>query len=89
MNWKVRIKNPVFWIQIILIIGGTILGYFGMSPEDITSWGKLGQVFMDAISNPYVIGISIVGVWSALNDPVVRGVKDSQQVMTYNKPRKG
>ena len=60
MNLKVRLKNPVFILQIVLAVLTPILAYAGITASDITTWGKLGELLFNAISNPYVLGL--VGV---------------------------
>lgn len=88
MNWKVRFKNPVFWAQIVLAVLTPILAYAGLAFEDMTSWPALGQLLLDAISNPYVLALAVVSVWNAVNDPTTAGVTDSEQAQTYTKPKK-
>lgn len=89
INWKVRFKNPVFLVQLFLAILTPILAYAGLTTADLTTWGKLGQVFFDALKNPYVLGLVVVSVWNALNDPTTKGLSDSYQAMTYDKPKEG
>jgi uncharacterized membrane protein len=69
INWKVRFKNPVFYAQLILSILVPIIGYLGIRFEDLTTWVMLGDVLLQAISNPYVLSLVLVSVWNALNDP--------------------
>ena len=64
MNLKVRFKNPVFIVQLILAIITPILAYAGLTFQDITTWGKLGELLLGAISNPYVLGLIAVSVWN-------------------------
>ena len=87
MNLKVRFKNPVFIIQLILAIFAPILAYAGLTIQDITTWQILGETLLGAISNPYVIILIIISVWNALNDPTTAGVSDSALAMTYEKPK--
>ena len=87
MNFKVRFKNPIFIAQFILAILTPILAYAGLTVQDLTSWSKLGQLLINAISNPYVLGLIAVSVWNALNDPTTAGVTDSKQAMTYQIPK--
>lgn len=86
INWLVRFKNPVFVAQLVMAILLPILAYFGLNAEDLTSWSKLGQVLLNAISNPYVVGLIIVSVWNAVNDPTVKGLSDSERALQYQKP---
>lgn len=88
MNWKVRIKNPVFWAQIILAIFTPILAYAGLTAEDMNTWQALGDLIMGALSNPYVLMLVVVSVWNAINDPTTSGVTDSQNALEYTEPKK-
>ena len=87
INWKVRIKNPVWWVQIGVSILTPILAYAGLTAADMTTWGALGDLLLGAISNPYVLSLVVVSVWSACNDPTVAGFGDSAQALTYDKPK--
>ena len=86
INFKVRFRNPVFIVQIILAILTPILAYAGLTMQDITSWGTLGNLLLNAISNPYVLGLVAVSVWNAVNDPTTRGVHDGVVGMSYDEP---
>lgn len=87
MNLKVRFKNPVFIAQFILAILTPILAYAGLTLQDLTSWSALGYILIEAIKNPYVLGLIAVSLWNALNDPTTAGLSDSYQAMTYQKPK--
>lgn len=87
MNFKVRFKNPVFIVQLILAILTPILAYAGLTFQDLTSWAILGKVLIEALQNPYVLGLIIVSVWNAINDPTTEGLTDSKLAMTYDKPK--
>ena len=87
MNIKVRVKNPVFWVQIFLSILTPILAYAGLTTQDLTTWAKLGEVLIMALSNPYVLGLVALSVWNALNDPTTKGITDSKRAMEYEKPQ--
>ena len=89
INLKVRFKNPVFIAQLVLSVLTPILAYAGLTLADMTTWSALGQVLIDAIMNPYVLGLVVVSVWNALNDPTTAGLKDSAQAMTYSAPKGG
>ncbi len=87
INWKVRVKNPVWWAQIVLAVLTPILAYAGLTAADITTWAALGDLLLGAISNPYVLALVALSVWNAINDPTTAGVGDSAQALTYNKPK--
>lgn len=87
INWKIRFKNPVFIVQLLLAVLTPILAYAGMTTKDLTSWSALGNLLLGAISNPYVLGCVVVSVWNAINDPTTTGVSDSKSAMTYTEPK--
>lgn len=87
INWKVRAKNPVFWVNIALSIVTPILAYLGISWESITTWYALYDIFVQAVSNPVIIVAVIVSVYNALIDPTTKGLSDSEQAMTYTTPK--
>lgn len=87
MNLKVRMKNWSFWVSVLISIGAPILAYFGLTAADITTWAALGRVLLEAVSNPYVVGLVLVSLYNALIDPTTKGIKDSAQAMTYEKPK--
>lgn len=88
INWKIRFKNPVFIAQLVMAVILPILGYMGITAADLTSWSVLGNVLLQAVSNPYVLGLVIVSVWQSINDPTTSGLKDSTQALTYTEPKK-
>lgn len=55
INWKIRFKNPVFYIQLIVSIISSIFAYMGITASEITSWYKLFEIIRQAFSNPYII----------------------------------
>lgn len=87
INWRVRIRNPVFWVQIGMAVFTPVLAYLGLSAEDLTSWQMVGEVLIKAWSNPYILGLIAVSVWNAVNDPTTAGTGDSLDAMQYNKPK--
>ena len=86
INWKVRAKNPVFWVQIAVAVVLPILAYMGLGWEDMTSWAALGGIFLEAVKNPVILVSVAVSVWNAVNDPTTKGLGDSYRAMTYDKP---
>lgn len=68
MNWKIRIKNPVFWVQVLIGALATVLAYSGLTAADMTTWAGLWGVITGAFSNPYCLFLVASNVWNALND---------------------
>ena len=83
INWKVRIKNPYFWVA----IGSALLMAMGISPEVLTSWGAVWNAIKELASNPYMLICAVMAIIGVINDPTTKGVSDSKQALTYVKPK--
>lgn len=86
INWKVRAKNPQFWLQIALAIVVPVGGYFGITGADVTTWLALWNVIVNAVSNPYVLFIIGVSLYNSILDPTTRGFSDSRRALNYDEP---
>ena len=86
INWKIRLKNPMFWAQLVLSVIMPMLAYLGLTAEDLSSWERLADVLMRAISSPNIIGLVLVSVYNAITDPTTTGFSDSKRALTYTKP---
>ena len=86
INWKIRFKNPVFYIQLIVSIISSIFAYMGITASEITSWYKLFEIIRQAFSNPYIIFIMVISIYNFLIDPTTKGISDSKKAMTYDEP---
>ncbi len=84
INWKVRAKNPYFWLGLIAIM----LSAVGAKPEMFTSWQLLWQECKEVVSNPFALSCVIVAVIGYINDPTTSGIADSKQALTYHSPKK-
>lgn len=88
INWKVRLKNPVFWANLAAAIVLPILAYLGLSWEDMTSWAGLGHALLEAVKNPVILVAVVVSVWNLIQDPTTKGLSDSSRALTYTEPSK-
>ena len=82
INWKVRVKNPYFWIGLV----GVILSAMGVEPQMLTSWQALANALLEFFKNPFLIGTVIVAVIGVIVDPTTKGMEDSERAMQYQKP---
>ncbi len=83
INWKVRFKNPYFWIG----LSGVIVTTVGIKPEDLTSWSMVLDEVKHVIGNPFLFMNVILAVVGVVADPTTKGICDSEQAMTYTKPK--
>ena len=82
INWRVRIKNKAFWVAIIpavLILVQVVAAVFGFTLD----LGELGNKLLDVVNAAFVV-LAILGV---VTDPTTAGISDSEQAMTYEKPK--
>jgi len=43
INWKVRLKNPYWWAQMICAVVLPVLAYFGLNWQDMDHLGHIGR----------------------------------------------
>ena len=82
INWKVRLKNPVFWLTVIpavIALVYTVLGLFGVVPT----------LSEDTLVNAVTAIISALTTVGVLIDPTTKGVGDSDRALTYEDPSDG
>ena len=80
INWKVRIKNPVFWMSVVpaaISFVYCVLGAFGIAPA-------LTENMLLNIVGAVITALTTLGV---LVDPTTAGISDSKLAMTYEVPR--
>lgn len=82
-NWKIRMKNKIFWLTIIpafLLVVQVISGIFGFEIA-VDAIGEQAALLVNSIfSLLFIVGIA--------NDPTTEGLEDSKQAMDYEEPRK-
>ena len=89
LNWKVRFnkKNILFIAQVIISVVIPVLTYFGLQASDLTTWSKVWETLVQAISNPYVVVMAIVSLFNAVTDPTTKGISDSTSALSYTQPK--
>lgn len=82
INWKVRLKNPTFWITsapAIITFVYSILALFGVVPS----------ITKDVVMNVYFAVVAILVEFGVVVDPTTKGIGDSDRAMNYDKPGGG
>ncbi len=82
INWKVRIKNKIFWLSIIpaiLLLIQAVAAVFEYTIDFTNLSAKLAAV-VEAV---FVV-LAILGI---VADPTTNGMSDSRLAMTYEKPK--
>lgn len=86
INFKVRAKNILFWVSVVVAVLTPVLAYFGITMQEITTWQALVDVLFQAVSNPYVVVLMLVSLYNAILDPTTKGIADSPRAMGYERP---
>jgi phi LC3 family holin len=86
INWKIRFLNKTFLLQVLGALFLPLLAYQGLAMEDLTSWSTVGDLFIKAFTNPYLLAITAWSVFNAVTDPTVKGIGDSNRAKLYVKP---
>lgn len=84
INWKVRVRNRNFWLALIpamLLLIQAVAAVFGVSVD----LGDLGNKLIAVVNAAFVV-LAILGI---VTDPTTSGISDSQQALTYDKPKEG
>lgn len=82
INWKVRVKNKVFWIAVIpaaILFIQAVTSVFGYS-IDLT-W------LSDRLIALVEAAFALLAVLGIVADPTTLGITDSTQALTYTEPK--
>ncbi len=83
INWKVRIKNKLFWLALIpavLVFVQAVAAVFGYKLDFTEVGNRLAAVIEAAFALLAVLGVVV--------DPTTEGIEDSTLAMTYKEPKK-
>ncbi len=79
INWKVRIKQPAFWIAtipVMITFVYSVLAFAGFTPS----------ITQDTVQNLFIALVALLAQFGIIVDPTTKGVNDSDRAMTYDKP---
>ena len=82
MNWIVRLKNKSFWLSFIptvLLLIQAVALVFGFELD----FGDLGNQLKEIVNLVFIL-LALLGV---VTDPTTKGLGDSKQALTYEKPK--
>ena len=82
INWLVRMRNKAFWISFIpamLLLIQVVASVFGYE----LNLGDLGNKLLAVVNAAFAV-LAILGV---VSDPTTSGISDSNQAMSYTKPK--
>ena len=79
INWKVRVKQPAFWIAtipVMITFVYSVLAFAGFTPS----------ITEDIAQNLFIAVVALLAQFGIIVDPTTKGVNDSDRAMTYDKP---
>ena len=82
INWKVRIRNKLFWLAIIpalLILFKEVAAVAGIALDFTDLSAQLLAVVESVFSVLAILGVVV--------DPTTEGIQDSHLAMTYDEPK--
>lgn len=83
INWEVRLKNKQFWLAIIpavLLLVQAVAAVFGFT-LDLSDLGDKLLVVVNSI-------FTVLVICGVVTDHTTVGFGDSEQALTYKKPKK-
>lgn len=82
INWKLRLQNKTTLTAIILAAVALVYQVLGM-------FGVVPSISESQIVEVVGMGINLLCLLGIVTDPTTKGVGDSDQALTYDKPREG
>ena len=82
INWKVRLKNKNFWltaIPAVMLLAQAVAAVFGYT----IYFGNIADKLVTVVNCAFTV-LAILGI---VTDPTTKGVSDSEQALTYEKPK--
>lgn len=86
-NAKLRAKNPTYWIMLVATVAVSIGAQLGIKGEELTTWAKVGHLFVDIVSNPFLLVSVIVTAVTMAISYTDKGVRDTGFVQALSKVR--
>lgn len=83
INWKVRVKNKMFWLALVpavLLVVQVVAAPFGYDFDFVVLNQQLAAIINAIFALLVIIGIPV--------DMTTDGFGDSQQALGYDEPRK-
>ncbi len=79
INWKVRIKQPAFWIATVPVVISFVYSILALA-------GVVPSITEDQIQNLFITAVSLLAQLGITVDPTTKGIGDSDRAMSYDKP---
>lgn len=82
INWKVRVKSGAFWMGVLSAVTAAVFELLNLC--GVVTGVKAEQVLQ--VGTLVLMALAAIGV---ITDPTTKGLNDSVQALTYDKPKEG
>lgn len=79
INWKVRIKQPAFWIATIPVVITFVYSVLSIA-------NVVPAIAEGTVQSFFIALVAVLAQFGIIVDPTTKGVNDSDRAMTYDKP---
>ena len=79
INWKVRLRQPAFWIATIPVVISFVYSVLAMA-------NVVPSITEDNVQNLFIAVVAVLAQLGITVDPTTKGVSDSDRAMNYDKP---
>lgn len=80
LNWKVRLRQPAFWIATIPVVITFVYSVLSLA-------GVVPSITEERIQNLFLTLVTVLAQLGIVVDPTTKGLCDSECAMKYNKPK--
>lgn len=80
INWKARLRSGPFWIGVGSAVVAAVFAIVQIIGVDL-------PVTADQVLNVFTLVLMIPASIGIISDPTTKGLSDSAQALTYDKPR--
>ncbi len=87
INWKLRLKNPTFWVFILSLLATNFAGVLNIELQNLTSWGAVSDLFLKVFSNPSILIPTLVTTYLGAVDFTTKGLGDTVETMVKKNTR--
>ncbi len=86
INWKLRLKNPTFWIFAITLVISNFATGLNIQLQDLTTWSAVWNLIYHSLLNPTVLVPTVLSLYLGAVDFTTKGIGDGEIALNCDKP---
>ncbi len=87
INWKLRFKNPAFWIFILTIVFTNFATGLNIELHDLTTWTAVWNLIYRSLLTPSVLIPTLLSVYLGAVDYTTKGIGDCDTMLKLKNPQ--